>query len=169
VINGGAGNLETRLRNAIFDNNGTVAITTQNGARVIFEGLTFRNTAQPYLLINSSSFEVSKTTFPSATCRIRAGIRTGIARLDKRSSATASLVSDGRELRPDIYRWRASRADSPGAALTSSTVPAANLVHLHGADAWIEDNVFLHCHRNSTAPSCERRFLETQTRETPVQ
>jgi hypothetical protein len=153
VINGGAGDLESRLRYVIIDNNGGAAVTTQNGARVVLEGLTFRSTAQPYLVLNASSFEVSNTVFPNATAAFAPVSGSGIAAGGQAiirdcvfglpTGANSALTFTGGERPGPILQVLRN-------AFNGSS---ANLVHLHGADAWIEDNVFMHCHRNSTAPS----------------
>jgi len=153
VINGGPGDLETRISYAIFDSNGSVAITARNGARVKFDHLTFRNTAQPYLLLNGSSFEVSDTAFPNATAAFSPVSGTGIAEGGQAvirdcvfgipTGANSALTFTGGQRPGPILQVLRNVFNGS----------AANLVHLHGADAWVEENVFLHCHRNSTAPS----------------
>ncbi len=150
IINGAQ---ESRIAYAIFDNNGAVAIHAQNGARVVLDHLTFRNTAQPYLALDGSSFVVSNTTFPNATAAFAPVSGSGIAAGGEAvvrdcifgvpvGANSALTFIGGERPGPILQVLRNVFNGSP-----------ANLVHLHGADAWIEENVFLHCHLNSAAPS----------------
>ena len=153
VINGGAGSPETRISYGIFENNAAVAIHTQNGARVVFDRLTFKNTAQPYLSLDGSSFVVSNTIFPTATAAFELVHGTG------------GIAAGGEGIIRDCWFGVANGyndvvdftgGNRPGPILqvlnNVFTGSGDDILDLDGTDAWVEGNLFMHAHKSAASP-----------------
>ncbi|MES2708277.1 MAG: Ig-like domain-containing protein [Verrucomicrobiota bacterium] len=149
TVNGGT----ARLSYVTFANNGDTALHARNGAEVTLDHLAFRNTNEPYLELDGSSFHVSDCVFPANTSSfelvhgtggIAAGGRGIIrnCRFGKTSGYNDSLDFTG--------------GNRPGPALQVLNCVFEgsddDQVDIDSTDAWIEGNIFLHCHRSAASP-----------------
>ena len=154
LINGGTNELESRISYASFDNNGGVAIHARNGARVVLDHLMFRNTAQPYLSLDGSSFVVSNTFFPAATAGFEPVHGTqGIAQNGEgiiRDCVFGAAIGYN-----DVIDFTGGNRPGPILQILNNVFLGSgdDILDLDSTDAWIEGNVFLHAHRNGSPDS----------------
>ncbi|MDB6071219.1 MAG: exported protein of unknown function, partial [Verrucomicrobiales bacterium] len=149
TINGGT----VQLSYVTFANNGSTALHSQNGAVVTLDHLTFLNPGVQFLSLDASSFTVSDCEFPSITGSFEpvhgtGGIAAGgqgvirRCRFGKTSGYNDSIDFTGGN-RPgpilQVYNCIFTGSDD-------------DMLDLDSTDAWIEGNVFLHCHRNGSSP-----------------
>ncbi len=154
TVNGAAGSPETRIAYAYFEFNGTTAIHSSGGT-VFLDHLDFGTTSHQYVSLDNSSFVVSHSHFPTATA--------GFELLH----GTSGIKSGGRGV---IYRnfFGAVNGYNDVIDFTGGNRPAQaivqiidnvftgsgdDLLDLDGTDAWVEGNIFLHCHKNGAPDS----------------
>jgi hypothetical protein len=144
---------ESRFANVIIADNSGTSISSQSGSRIVMESITFRNTAQPFLSLNESSFVLSNTTFPDSTAAFPPVVGTGVA------VGGEAVIRDCIFGKPSgaFAAVQFSNMKRPGPILqilgNTFNGSQADLVQVNGCDAWIEGNTFLHAHKNSTAPT----------------
>ena len=141
---------ESRFSHVIFADNGTTAISAQTGSRVVVDSVTFRNTSQPFLSLNDSSFVISNTTFPDSTAAFPPVSGSGVP------VGGEAIVTDcvfGKTLGANAsVTFSNMKRPGPILQLLRNTFNGsqADLVQLNGCDGWLEGNTFLHAHKNSS-------------------
>ena len=145
--------LPTVLSYLTFENNGSVALHTQNGANVEVDHLTFQNTAVGFLSFDGSSFLVRDCVFPSSTASFEPVHGSG------------GIAAGGRGIIEDCWFGK-TQGYSDSIDFTGGNRPGPiihvlrcvftgsddDILDLDSTDAWVEGNVFMHCHRNGTSP-----------------
>lgn len=144
---------ESRLENVIIESNSAAAIHGQNGAVLSLDRITFGNTAVTYLSLDGCSFEVSNCTFPATSASFEP------------VHGTQGIAAGGRGIIRDCVFGKVSgyndSFDFTGGNRPGPILRVLNCVFegsdddhldLDSTDAWIEGNVFLHCHRNGASP-----------------
>ncbi len=155
TINGAASSPETRLAYVDFDGNGKTCITVAAGT-LCLDHASFGTTTQQYLSLKGASFVVSHCHFPTPTALLEpvkgsGGIKAGghgILRhcfLGKTTGHNDALGFSGGQ-----------RGQNQPILQVYNNVfigSGDDLMDIDGTDAWIEGNIFLHCHRNGSPDS----------------
>ncbi len=136
-----------------FAGNNSVAVHTQAGANVELDHLTFANTAVGYLSLDASSFLVHSCVFPSST----AGFEP--------VHGSSGIAAGGRAIVRDCWFGKTqgyndtidfTGGNRPGPILhvinCVFTGSDDDILDLDSTDAWVEGNLFMHCHRNGASP-----------------
>jgi hypothetical protein len=155
TINGGSNSPETRLAYLSFEGNGKTCIEVAGGT-LYLDHAAFHTTTHQYVSLDGASFVLSRCYFPSGsgsfelvhgTGGIKAGGR-GIVRdsffghTNGYSDAMDFTGGNREQNQPIIQYYHNVFMGSSDDGLD-----------LDGTDAWIEGNVFLHCHRNGAPDS----------------
>ncbi|MGC8743043.1 MAG: lamin tail domain-containing protein [Verrucomicrobiia bacterium] len=150
TINGGAGSPETRIAYAHIEYNGATAIHSSGGT-VYLSHLTFGSTDYQYLSLDGSSFVVSDCNFPTPTGSFEPIHGTGGIKAGGRGIFIRNFVGA-----PHGYN---DAIDFTGGNRPSEIVQFINnvfmgsgddILDLDGTDAWVEGNIFMHCHKNGS-------------------
>lgn len=155
TINGAGNSPETRMAYISFDGNGSTCIQVTGGT-LYLDHATFITTTHRYLSLDGSSFVVSHCHFPTPTALFEpvhgtGGIKAGghgILRdcfLGKTTGHNDALGFSGGQRdqnQPILQVYNNVFAGS-----------GDDLMDIDGTDAWIEGNIFLHCHRNGSPDS----------------
>ena len=156
VINGSAGSPETRIAYALFESNNLTCIEVAGGT-LSLDHSTFGTTTHQYLSLDSSSFMVSSCIFPTTTAAFELVHGTGGIK-----SGGRGIVRDcyfgGTSGYNDIMDFTGGNRDlgQPIIQFYNNVFagPASDdILDLDGTDAWVEGNIFLHCHRNGAPDS----------------
>jgi hypothetical protein len=148
----------TEIRHVHFEFNGSTAIHAQSGAEVELEALTFGNTAVQYLSLDASSFLVYDCVFPSVTASFEGlhgtgGIKTGGRGILRHCwlGAATSHIGSGYN---DVFDFTGGQRPGPILQVIDNVFVGSDddELDLDGADAWIEGNIFLHCHKFGNTP-----------------
>jgi hypothetical protein len=155
TINGAVGSPETRMAYVSFAGNGSTCIGVAGGT-LYLDHATFVTTTHRYLSLDGGSFLVSHCHFPTATALFElvhgtGGIKAGghgILRhcfLGKTKGHNDALGFSGGQRDQNqpifqVYNNVFGGSDD-------------DLMDIDGTDAWIEGNIFLHCHRNGSPDS----------------
>ncbi len=149
IINGGSATLSYLT----FANNASTALHSLNGAVLALDHLSFRNTAVPYLSLDASSFVVSDCVFPSSTASFEpvhgsSGIAPGGQAIIRRCWFGKTQGYS------DSIDFTGGNRPGPILQILNCTFTGSDddLLDLDSTDAWIEGNLFLHCHRNGASP-----------------
>lgn len=155
TINGAVGSPETRMTHVSLEGNGGTCINVPGGTMYL-DHATFVTTTHRYLSLDGSSFLVSHCHFPTATASF------------EMVKGTGGIKSGGRGIVRDSFFGRAQgHSDALDFAdghrdLNQPILQVYNnvfvgsgddLMDIDGTDAWIEGNIFLHCHRNGSPDS----------------
>jgi len=155
TINGAVGSPETRIAYATFEGNGNTCIEVAGGT-LYLDNSTFLTTTHQYVSLDSSSFLISSCYFPTTTAPfellhgnggIKAGGR-GIVRDSYFGNTTGyndimDFTGGNRDLGQPIVQYYNN----------VFTGGSDDMLDLDGTDAWIEGNIFMHCHRNGSPDS----------------
>ncbi len=149
----GSSTLTTKLSHVIIQNNASTAIHTTAGADVEIDRVTFGNAGVQFLSLDGSSFSVTNCSFPAPSGNFE-GVH-----------GTGGIKTGGRGIFGDCTFGAANGyndvIDFTGGNRPGSILHVYNCVFngsgddildLDGTDAWIEGNVFLHCHKSAAAP-----------------
>jgi hypothetical protein len=143
----------TRFSYVAFEFNGSTALHTQNGASVELDHLSFQNTGEQYLSLDNSSFVVSDCVFPTATAAFElvhgsAGIAVGGRGIIQRCWFGKAQGYN------DVIDFTGGNRPGPVLHVLNCTFMGSDddILDLDGTDAWIEGNLFMHCHRNGSSP-----------------
>lgn len=149
TVHGGA----AALSYVTFANNGAAALHSRDGGTLTLDHLTFQNTAVPYLSLEASSFVVSDCVFPTTTASFEPvhgsdGIAAGGQGIIRRCQFGKTTGNN------DSLDFTGGSRPGPILQIYHCTFEGSDddILDLDSTDAWIEGNVFLHCHRNGTAP-----------------
>ncbi|MCU0916682.1 MAG: lamin tail domain-containing protein [Planctomycetes bacterium] len=153
TIEGSAGSPESRLAYVSFAGHGKTCIQVSRGT-LSLDHATFGTTTHTYVALEGASFLVSHCHFPAATARF------------EMLKGTAGIKAGGRGVIRDCFFGRAmgysdavdhntggNREQNQPVIQFYNNVFAGSdddILDIDGADAWIEGNIFLHCHRNNT-------------------
>ena len=148
----------TEIRHSRFEFNGSTAVHAQAGGEIVLESVAFANSAVPYLSLDGASFLVRSCHFPATTASfeplhgsggIKAGGR-GILRDCYIGFATSSIGSGYN----DAFDFTGGKRPAPILQVLGNVFAGSDddALDLDGTDAWIEGNLFLHCHRNGNTP-----------------
>ncbi len=149
IVNGGT----AQLSYVSFANNASTALHSQNGANLTLDHLTFNNTGVQYLSLDGSSFTVSNCIFPTST----AGFEP--------VHGTDGIAPGGRGIIRNCWFGKTqgyndsidfSGGNRPGPILQVLNCvfngSDDDILDLDSTDAWIEGNIFMHCHRSAASP-----------------
>ncbi len=154
TVNGGAGSPETRLTYAHLEFNGTTAIHSTGGT-VFLDHLTFGTTAFQYLSLDNSSFLVSDCHFPTATAAFESAHGTGGVKSAGRGIFLRNFFGAALGYN-DVIDFTGGNRNSgqPIVQFINNVFVGSqdDILDLDGTDAWVEGNIFLHCHRNGGSP-----------------
>ena len=152
TINGGAGSPTNRFAFADFENNNSTAIDV-NAGDLVLSHCTFANPGVQYLSLDGASFLVEDSHFPNAT----AGFEP--------IHGTQGIKAGGRGLflrnfigRPTGYNdsidFTGGNRPGPILQIIDNVFAGSDddLLDLDSTDAWVEGNIFMHCHRNGASP-----------------
>ena len=152
TINGAAGSPETRIAYADFEFNGGSPCILCTSATVYLDHLTFANTALSYLHLDGSSFIVSNCIFPTATAAFELVHGTGGVKAGGygivRDCFFGSAIGYN-----DIFDFTGGSRPSQALIQFYNNVfigGSDDMLDLDGTDAWVEGNIFLHCHKNGS-------------------
>jgi len=151
TIEGSAGSPESRLAYVSFAGNGKTCIQVSRGT-LCLDHATFGTTTHTYVSLSGASFLVSHCHFPTATARF------------EMLKSTSGIKAGGRGLIRDCFFGSAmgysDTVDHNSGGNREQNQPIIqfynnvftgsgdDILDIDGADAWIEGNLFLHCHRN---------------------
>ena len=148
-VNGGSATLSYLT----FSNNGSTALHSTSGAVLALDHLSFRNPAVPFLSLDASSFVVSDCTFPSSTASFEpvhgsGGIAPGGQAIIRRCWFGKTLGYS------DSIDFTGGNRPGPILQILNCVFTGSedDILDLDSTDAWVEGNVFLHCHRNGASP-----------------
>lgn len=155
VINGGAGTPETRIAWATIEGNGSAGIEVQGGT-LWLDHAVFNTTTHQYVSLDGSSFLISHCHFPTTTAGFELLHGTGGIKAGGRGIVRDSFFG-GTSGYNDIMDFTGGNRDlnQPIIQFYNNVFVAASddILDLDGTDAWIEGNIFLHCHRNGAPDS----------------
>ncbi|MEK7951508.1 lamin tail domain-containing protein [Luteolibacter soli] len=153
VINGAAGSPRTIISHVKIDGNTSTAIDV-NAGDVAFDHLQFGNSAAQYLSFDGASFAVSDCVFPAATAPFELvhgtlGVKAG-GRAIIRHCYFGSPIGYN-----DTVDFTGGQRPAPIIQLINNVFAGSgdDMLDLDGTDAWVEGNIFLHCHKNGAPDS----------------
>ncbi|HEU0011741.1 MAG TPA: lamin tail domain-containing protein, partial [Verrucomicrobiae bacterium] len=153
TISGGAGSPETRIAFAHFEGNNATAIHSAGGT-VFLDHLTFSSTGQQYVSLDASSFVVQDCVFPATTASFEpthgtGGIKAGGRGIFRRNFLGKVIGYN------DAFDFTGGNRPGPILQVINNVFMGSDddLLDLDSTDAWIEGNIFLHCHRNGSPDS----------------
>ena len=155
TIEGSVGSPQTRMAYVFFEGNGKTCIQVSVGT-LYLDHATFGTTKHRYVSLDGASFLVSHCHFPPATASFEmvkgtGGIKTGGRGIVRDSffgcaqghSDALDFAGGDRDLNQPILQVYNNVFAGSG----------DDLMDIDGTDAWIEGNIFLHCHRNGSPDS----------------
>ncbi|MEI7908180.1 MAG: lamin tail domain-containing protein [Verrucomicrobiota bacterium] len=144
----------TEIRHAHIEFNGSTAIHAQSGGEVELEGITFGNTAVQYISLDAASFLIYDCVFPTCTAAFEsmhgtAGIKTGGRGIVRHCFYG---VTNGYN---DVFDFTGGQRPAPILQMIDNVFMGSgdDILDIDGTDAWIEGNIFLHCHKNGAPDS----------------
>ena len=150
VINGGPGSPETRIRYAHVEFNGDTAIHSSGGT-VWLDHLTFGSIDHPYLSLDSSSFVVQDCLFPATSSSFEpvhgtGGIKGGGRGIFLRNFFGADTGGN------DALAFTGAQRPGPIVQFINNVFMGSgdDALDLNSTDAWVENNIFLHAHKNGS-------------------
>ncbi len=153
VINGAAGTPRSVISYASFAGNSTRAIEVSAGD-VSFDHLEFANTTQQYIALDGASFVVSDCVFPTATTQFELvhgtlGIKAGGRGIIRHCFFGSPMGYN------DTVDFTGGQRPGPVLQVLDCVFNGSDddMLDLDGTDAWVEGNIFLHCHKNGAPDS----------------
>jgi len=150
TIEGSAGSPETRLAYVFFEGNGKTCIDVTGGT-LYLDHASFGTTAQQYVSLDKSSFLISHCHLPTTSASFELIHGTGGIKSGGRGVLRHCFVGSTTGYRDAIDFTGGNRDQNlPILQLYNNVFVGSgdDLLDLDGTDAWIEGNIFLHCHRN---------------------
>jgi len=156
TINGAVGSPETRIAYAYFEGNGTVCIHVSQGT-IYLDHASFGTTTHQYVSLDSASFILSSCIFPTSTAAFELVHGTGGIKAGGHGIVRECFFG-GTSGYNDIMDFTGGNRDfgQPIIQYYNNVFagPASDdILDLDGTDAWIEGNIFMHCHRNGAPDS----------------
>lgn len=155
TIEGSVGSPETRMAYVSFEGNGKTCLQVSAGT-LYLDHATFATTKYRYVSLDGASFVLSHCHFPAATASFEvlhgtAGIKAGGCGIVRDSFFGGAMgYSDAID-----FTGGNREQNQPILQLYNNVFTGSgdDLLDLDGTDAWIEGNLFLHCHRNGAPDS----------------
>ncbi|HEY5913715.1 MAG TPA: lamin tail domain-containing protein [Verrucomicrobiae bacterium] len=156
TINGLGASPETRFAYTLFESNGATCIHVAGGT-LSLDHSTFGTTTHQYLSLDGASFLVSGCIFPTSTAGFELVHGTGGIKVGGRG-IVRDCYFGGTSGYNDIMDFTGGNRDfgQPIIQYYNNVFagPASDdILDLDGTDAWIEGNIFMHCHRNGAPDS----------------
>lgn len=153
VINGAAGSPESRISYARFSGNTGTAIHV-NAGDVTLDHLEFANTAVQYLALDGSSFLVTNCDFPTTTASFEGVHGTGGVKAGGRGILRQCWFGAVNGYN-DAFDFTGGQRPAPILQVIDCVFNGSgdDQLDLDGTDAWVENNIFLHCHKNGAPDS----------------
>ena len=152
-LNGAVGSPETRLVHIYIEYNGSTAIHSSDGT-LLLDHATFGSTEHQYVSLDSSSFVVSDCIFPTPTASFElahgtGGIKSGGRGLFIRNFFGAPTGYN------DVIDFTGGNRPGPIVEFINNvfTGTGDDILDLDGTDAWVEENIFMHVHKNGSPDS----------------
>lgn len=156
TIEGTPGSPETRIAHAHFEFNaastGTPCIEVAAGTAYL-DSLTFGNTGAPYIHVDGASFTIRDCVFPTATASFElvhgtGGVKAGGRGLFLRNFFGAPTGYN------DVVDFTGGNRPAPIVHFINNVFMGGqdDGLDIDGTDAWVEQNIFLHIHRNGATP-----------------
>jgi hypothetical protein len=153
TIHGGAGSPESRFAYVHFNNNNATAIHG-NGADVFVDHVSFGNPAAQYLSFDGCSFVIQDSVLPNATAGFEPihgtqGIKPGGRGIIQRNFIGRPTGYN------DSIDFTGGNRPGPILQVLGNVFAGSDddILDLDSTDAWVEGNIFLHCHRNGSPDS----------------
>jgi hypothetical protein len=153
AINGASGSPQSLISYAKFEGNTGTAIHV-SGGDVVLDHLEFANRGVQYVSLDGSSFLVSDCIFPSGTQAFElvhgtGGIRIGGRGIIRRCFFGSTIGYN------DTVDFTGGQRPAPIVQFIDNvfTGSSDDILDLDGTDAWVEGNIFLHCHKNGAPDS----------------
>ena len=144
----------TEIRHAHIEFNGSIAIHAQSGGEVELEGLTFGNTAVQYISLDTASFLIYDCVFPTTTAAFESMHGTGGIKTGGRGIVRHCFygVTNGYN---DVFDFTGGQRPAPILQMIDNVFMGSgdDILDIDGTDAWVEGNIFLHCHKNGAPDS----------------
>jgi len=144
---------EAVIRNAFLVGNGATAIHCQGGS-VTLDGLDFGTRTHQYVALDDSSFVVSRCRFPTAEGEFElvhgtGGIKPGGVGVFYNCFFGKAFGYN------DVVDFTGGRRPQPIVQFIRNVFVGSgdDELDLDGTDAWVEGNIFLHCHKNGSPDS----------------
>ncbi len=154
TINGSAGSPETGIAYADFEfnaNSSSRPCLQVSAGTVYFDHLVFKNTAAPYIHVDSASFIIANSMFPSATaqfelCHGTGGIKSGGHGIFRGNYMGSPIGYN------DSFDFTGGNRPGPIVQFIDNVFNGAtdDCLDLDGTDAWVDGNIFLHVHKNGS-------------------
>jgi hypothetical protein len=151
TISGSGASPETHIEWANFSFNSQNPCIQVSGGTVWFDHLTFSNTTASYLHLDSASFVVQNCNFPTATSGFEivhgtGGIKGGGHGFFVRNFFGRSTGYN------DVVDFTGGNRPGPIVHFIDNVFVGTSddELDLDGTDAWVEHNIFLHCHKNGS-------------------
>lgn len=155
TIKGSVGSPETRMAYVSFVDNGTTCIDVAGGT-LYLDHATFGTTTHRYLSLDGSSFLVSHCHFPTGTKGFELVHGTGGIKAGGRGIVRDSFFGSTVGYNDAMDFTGGNRDQNQPIIQYYNNVfigSSDDILDLDGTDAWIEGNIFLHCHRNGAPDS----------------
>ena len=153
VINGAAGSPRSVLSHVRIEANSSTAIDV-NAGDVSFDHIEFGNPAEQYLSFDGASFVVSDCNFPTATAAFELvhgtlGVKAGGRAIIRHCFFGAAMGYN------DVIDFTGGQRPGPIIQILSNVFTGSgdDMLDLDGTDAWVEGNLFMHCHKNGAPDS----------------
>ncbi|HRT56487.1 MAG TPA: lamin tail domain-containing protein [Candidatus Paceibacterota bacterium] len=155
TINGSASSPETRIAYAHFEGNSNTCLQVSGGT-IYLAHSSFGTTDRTYLSLDGASFLVTHCSFPSGSAGFELVHGTGGIKAGGRGIIRNCFFGKPVGYNDVIDFTGGNRNYSqPILQLYQNVFTGAtdDVLDLDGTDAWIEGNLFLHCHRNGAPDS----------------
>ncbi|MDB6078939.1 MAG: hypothetical protein JWO82_2686, partial [Akkermansiaceae bacterium] len=153
AIYGATGSPRSQLSYVSIAGNTDTAIRVST-ADVAFDHLQFGNPSKTYLELDGSSFLVSECDFPAPTAPLEpvhgtAGIKPGCRGIIRHCYFGSSIGYN------DVIDFTGGQRPGPILQVLANVFTGSgdDILDLDGTDAWIEGNIFMHCHKNGAPDS----------------
>lgn len=161
TINGSVGSPETRLAHIYFQGNAGVPGGEGNtclevaGGTLSLDHATFLTPTCQYVSLDRSSFLITGCTFPTTTAAFELVHGTGGIKAGGRGIVRECFFG-GTSGYNDIMDFTGGNRDENQPIIqyyhNVFVGGSDDMLDLDGTDAWIEGNIFLHCHRQTGTP-----------------
>ena len=154
TINGGAGSPETRIAYVFFEGNGNTCIEVAGGT-LYLDHTTFGTTTHQYVSLDNSSFLISNCVFPTSTAPFELLHGAGGIKPGGHGIVRECFFGNTSGYNDIMDFTGGNREDGLPIVQYYNNVfvgGSDDILDLDGTDAWIEGNIFLHCHRGAGTP-----------------
>src|SRR2546425_684917 len=154
TINGGVGSPETRIAYVFFEGNGNTCIEVAGGT-LYLDNTTFGTTTHQYVSLDNSSFLINNCVFPTSTAPFELLHGTGGIKPGGHGIVRECFLGNTSGYNDIMDFTGGNREDGLPIVQYYNNVFVAgsdDILDLDGTDAWIEGNIFLHCHLGAGTP-----------------